>query len=208
MATFKTTLQDGTQIEVKHEDVAKYAEARGLDEIAAGRYSKLFAFKLFLHETFDSLDPRFVLEELKSLEGQPNGALNTKPPSEFSQAPLKGLWHKHFFSDLFVEQNIATQMTPKKLTEVVNRVADPARSSVITKDMIRELVHEVTEGALLERESQNKLTGEWIVFAKHSGQNYYLTIAKHPAGRAAGDQAIFNEIESIAYEQFPFLNTP
>jgi hypothetical protein len=74
--------------------------------------------------------------------------------------------------------------------------------------MIHELAHEATEGALRERESQNKLTGEWIVFAKHNGQNYYLTIAKHPTGRAVGDQLIFDEIRSIAYKQFPFLGTP
>jgi hypothetical protein len=208
MEIFKTTLPDGRMAEVASDDMVRYAEAIGLQEIAPGRYSKLFAFKLFLHETFDGLERHYVLDELKALEGQPNVAPNTKPPTQFSQEPLNGLWHKHFFSALFVGHNIATHVNPKKLRDTVARIFDPTVSPVITKEMVHELAHDVTEGALRERETQNKLTGEWIVFAKHNGKNYYLTITKHPTDRAVGDQAIYDEINSIAYKQFPFLVTP
>lgn len=208
MEVFKTTLPDGRAAEVAHDDMVRYAEAIGLEDIAPGRYSKLFAFKLFLHEVFGGLERDFVLEELKALEGQPSTAPNTKPSAQFTQEPLNGLWHKHFFSALFLGRNIANHMSPKKLGETIARVLDPTKSPVVTKEMIHELAHEVTEGALRDRESQNKLTGEWIIFAKHDGQNYYLTIAKHPTGRAVGDQVIFDEIRSIAYKQFPFLDTP
>jgi len=52
-----------------------------------------------------------------------------------------------------------------------------------------------------ERENQSKLTGEWIVFAKHQGRNYYVTLATH----TTGDQHTFDEIKSMAHAEFPFL---
>ena len=39
------------------------------------------------------------------------------------------------------------------------------------------------------------------MFAKRSGQNYYLTLDIH----TAGDQKIYNEIKRMAYAEFPFL---
>src|SRR3546814_12890254 len=106
------------------------------------------------------------------------------------------MWHKHFFSAQFVPQNIATHMHKKKVAETVNRIMDPAKSPVVTKELIRELADAVTHDALKERVSQGKLTGEWIVFAKHNNQNFYLTLAAHPSDRNLGDQNIFDEIKA------------
>lgn len=66
------------------------------------------------------------------------------------------------------------------------------------------MAHAVTHGALEDRENQSKLTGEWIVFAKHQGQNYYLTLATH----TTEDQHTFDEISSMAHGEFPFLVVP
>ncbi len=70
--------------------------------------------------------------------------------------------------------------------------------------MVKALAHAASVGGLEERKNQGKLTGEWIVFAKHGSQNYYLTLDIH----TAGDQKIHDEIRSMAYVEFPFLATP
>ena len=49
-----------------------------------------------------------------------------------------------------------------------------AKSSVITQDMIDELSHRVTHEAVESRDKDGKITGEWLIFAKHDGKNYYL----------------------------------
>ncbi len=96
-------------------------------------------------------------------------------------------------------------MLGKRLEEIVRHVFDSARSPAVTREMIEELVHAVSHGALDERGSQGKLTGEWIVFVQHQGQNYYLTLATHTT---EDHQQIFDEIVSMAYTEFPFLVSP
>lgn len=207
MATYKTNLPDGKQIHVQDTELTNFAAAMGLDKIAPGRYSTLFAFKMFLYTHYENIESHLILEEIKALEGKVNRAPGTKSPTQFTKQPLKGLWHQHFFSAQFAQQNIALQMTTKKISETVDRVMHPSKP-IITAEMLDELAKAVTTDAFEERENQGKLTGEWIVFAKHNGQNYYLTLSVHPSDRSTGDQKLFDEIQSMAYSQFPFLEIP
>lgn len=204
MATYETRGPDGTEIHVGEADLARFALGMGLDKIAPGRYSKLFVFKLLLYTQFQGVEADFIIEELKALEGLPNRAVNTKPATQFTRLPLKGLWHQHFFDARFVAQNLLTHMQSKEFKHELQRIFDPTKSKTITEKMIEELAHAASEGGLEERENQGKLTGEWIVFAKHRGQNYYLTLDIH----TAGDQKIHDEISSMAYVEFPFLAAP
>lgn len=197
-------MPDGTEIHAPESTLTEFASEIGLHVIAPGRYSKLFVFKLLLYTQYQGVEADFIIDELKALEGLPNRAPNTKPATQFARPPLKGLWHQHFFSARFVAHNIATHMLGKRLEETVNRIFDPVRSPTVTREMIGEMAHAVTHGALEERESQSKLTGEWIVFAEHMGQYYYLTLATH----ATDDQQTFDEISSMAYTDFPFLAMP
>lgn len=205
MATYKTKLPDGRLLQIQDTELFRFASELGLDKIAPGRYSTLFVFKMFLYTELEGVESHYILEELKALEGQANAAPTTKPATQFTQEPLKGMWHQHFFSARFVPQNIAAHMNKKKISETVNRIMDPARSPVVTLDMVNELAKAFSSGAFEERENQGKLTGEWIVFAKHNGGNYYLTLTTHPADRSTGDQRIFDEIKTMTYAQFPFL---
>jgi hypothetical protein len=201
--TYKTKRPDGQEIHVSEAELAKFASDAGLDAIAVGRYSKLFVFKLLLYTKVEGTEPAFILEELKALESLPNNAIFTKPPTQFTRQPLRGLWHKHFFDARFVPNNIAIHMQGKRLEETVKRIFDHAKSPTVTKGMIEELAQAVSHGALQEREGQGKLTGEWIVFAKDQGKNYYLTLATH----TEGDQQTFDEIRNMAYSDFAFLAT-
>ncbi len=207
MGTYKTRMPDGTEIHAPESSLIEFADEIGLNAIAPSRYSKLFVFKLWLYVHVEGIEIPFILEELKALEGLTNKAVATKPAAEFTRPPLKGLWHKHFFSARFVGYNIATHMLGKRLEETVRRIFDPARSPTVTRGMIEEMAHALSHGALEERERQGKLTGEWIVFAKHQGQNYYLTLDIHPRDRS-GDQKIYDEISRMAYAELPFLVAP
>jgi len=80
---------------------------------------------------------------------------------------------------------------------------DPSKSEIITEEMISELAHRVTHEPVEERANANKLTGEWIVFAKEAGKNYYLCLNTH----AAGDQQIADRIRDNCVRDFPFLST-
>lgn len=66
---------------------------------------------------------------------------------------------------------------------------------------IAEWVHRVTHEPLKARDSAGKLTGEWIVYAKHGGRNHYLCCNTHNAR----DQFIYDRIVQHCLRDFPDL---
>ena len=185
---------------ITEENLAEYAQYIGLDRIASGRCSWLFLMNLFLFDKINGIDPKLVVDEIEVLEGQKSG-IGTKPATQFKKDPLKGLWHKHFFSAHFVPRNLRNQLGKDGIKNLVEDVLDPAKSPVVTVDMVNELSRRVVIESLEKREEQDKLTGEWIIFTKYEDKNYYLCISTHKEG----DQAIYDQIKSICFQQFPFL---
>ena len=49
------------------------------------------------------------------------------------------------------------------------------------------------------------MTGEWIVYAQHENQNFYLCLAKHNDGDEDHYEKIRERIERICMREFPFL---
>lgn len=49
--------------------------------------------------------------------------------------------------------------------------------------------------------SAGELTGEWIVYARHEGVNYYLCLGKHDSH----DDHLRSHIDGICCKEFPFL---
>ena len=182
-------------------ELGEYANMVGLDQATPGHYSWLFVMQLYLHAEGNGIDPAMIVAELKALEGGTQ-SVGTKPATEFTKQPLKGLWHKHFFSAHFVCHNLANHHAGGRLGKLVEQVMDPKQYPVVTAELIDKLTHEIVTSAFEKREAQDKLTGEWIVFAKHGGHNYYLCLAMHDTG----DQIIYDQIKSVCFCQFPFLN--
>lgn len=191
--------QEIEQIESK--ELKQFALHIGLEQLASCRYSMLFVFHTWFLQKYNGFDPTHIIDEIKALE---QGQVHyTKPPSEFLHLPLKGLWHKHFFgADVgIIAKNIQNQLPETKMRNLIEEVFDPNKSSVITQEMISELAHRVVSESI-EKRSNNKLTGEWIVFAKENQQNFYLCIASHDTG----DTQIFDRIKACCLSEFQFLN--
>jgi hypothetical protein len=49
------------------------------------------------------------------------------------------------------------------------------------------------------------LTGDWIIYAKHSGENYYLSLATHEEGTKENVDALLLKLNNGCYVDFPFL---
>jgi hypothetical protein len=169
------------------------------DSELSKRMSELIWFDLYVMDAEFGFSPHDVLNAIKDLEkGElPSG---TKPASQFRNMPLKGLWHKHFFSAQFLVQNLLLGLGKRGLEKIANEVMDPGKP-IITQEMLEELVHRVTHEPLESRDADKKLTGEWIIFLKHEGKNYYLCCNTHNAG----DQFIFDRILEHCVRDFPQL---
>ncbi len=191
---------------VTQEDLSRYADLIGLSRAAPCRYSWLFALDLYVYEQTSGIEPMVIVEEIKRLESGSTG-FGTKRAAQFQREPLRGFWHKHFFSARFIGQNLLNELRGGRLETIAREVFDPKRSPVVTNEMIREFSRRVVTEPIERRDAAGKLTGEWIIFAKHEGLNYYLCIATHTKD-VLGDQAIHDRIKLVCLPQFPFLFSP
>jgi hypothetical protein len=198
--TYTVYLED-KQLKITNEQLSEFAEYIGLKESYKNRVSELLILDLFVYTTEFGVSPHDVIEEIENLENG-DGNTQTKPAAEFRRPPLQGLWHKHYFSAHFLVPNIQNALKGGKLEDLINEVMDPEKSDVITKEMISEFAHRVTTEPVEDRANLNKLTGEWIVFAKEGGKNYYLCHNTHKAG----DQQIADRIKDHCTREFPFIS--
>lgn len=170
-----------------------------LEKELSSRLSDLIIFDMCILDLKFGIAPQEILASIKSLErGELCG--NIKPATQFNKPPLKGLWHKHYFSARFLAQNISLGLGRNGLEKLIREVLDPSEPT-ITKEMIQELAHRISHEPFEQRVAEKRLTGEWIIFAKHGGVNYYLSLDTH----RSGDQNIFDRIMNYCPRNFPDL---
>jgi hypothetical protein len=197
--TFRLQTHNGIRL-ITEKELGAYANGIGLPDVAKDRYSWLFVMDLLLFQEGNGVDPHMIVHEIQALEGL-GPKHGTKAPAQFTRHPLKGLWHKHFFSAHFLARNIRNELVGGRFEQIFAEVCDPNKSPVLTEGMIKELAHRITIGEFDNRNKDGRLTGEWIVFARHEEKNYYLCLSTHNAG----DQTIYDRIRDVCFPQFPFL---
>ncbi len=146
-----------------------------------------------------------VLRELDHLEGQRTQS-STKKPTQFKNAPLHPLWHKHFatsqhmFSNIGIHWGIAFGGSGnKRFGGLINEVAQNDGDKIGVWP--GKLAHRFMTDAWVFRAGRRHLTGDWIIYGKSEGKNYYLDIATHKED----DSVLFEKLRSSAESEFPFI---
>lgn len=167
----------------------------------ATRMSDLLVEQLRMGIYDDRVHSHRVIDEIRHLEG--SGGSSTKPAELFNGDVLKGFWHKHFTQSNFIAQNlmVGMKMDDPNSQKFENLVRSLQKKHKDHQQFAAHLAHEFTVSNYEERARKGKLTGEWLVFSKHNGQNYYLTLASH----REEDLAIRDRIQGYCSQQFPFL---
>lgn len=193
-----TAKMDGHDIVVETDQLEAFKRMYIHVDLAA-RMSDLLLFDMYVLDREFGVSPHDVLKSINNLEdGEPHSGI--KPATMFRKAPLKGLWHKHYFSAHFLVQNISLALGKDGLEKLITEVFDPSKS-VITQEMIDEVARRATTEPVEKRDADGKITGEWVIFAKHDGKNYYLALNTH----GAGDQFIYDRIMEHCPKNFPDL---
>jgi hypothetical protein len=167
----------------------------------ADRISTAFALRLV--QAFASrLGYHEILDELDYLEGITTKS-RTKPAKPFKGSALKPLWHKHFSAPRHMLKNIGIHWAvDKKDKPALDRlIAGIAEAG--SERWIDQLCYQFVIGGYRERGEKRGLTGDWIIFAKHNGRNYYLDIATHFEGN--DDKALMKKIRYGSEAEFPFV---
>jgi hypothetical protein len=176
----------------------------------ADRISLQLAYRLVLIANGLGED-HLVIDELDCLEGLRSHS-RTNPEAQFKHPPLHPLWHKHYSAARHMPRNLSTRWGlydrgNKDLTKLISQLMAARRPDdlVIDDKFAGDLAYEMVVNGYQDR-AQRGLTGDWIMFGKQNGKNYYLDVVQHPepSNHDALHQLYKNLRESCAAE-FPSL---
>jgi hypothetical protein len=168
-------------------------------KMVTGRYSAGLVSELAQHVENRTANIFPILDEIAVLEGALNSRpTNTKPAACFNGPVLAGLWHKHYFQASYIPKNILNHWRANEFVERIKSVF--GIDTALTKQKVGQIAHAFVLDAYRERSQSYDMTGEWIVFARQDGMNYYLTLGTH----LEGDEAIRKRVMACCGE-FPEL---
>lgn len=193
-----TARLENYELTMSCEDLAAF-RAYILDPELSGRVSDLFLFEMSVLNYADGISPFEIMATVQNLEkGKKSNGV--KASSKFRKPPLKGLWYQHYFVANFLAHNVLKDFENGKMKSLIERILRSSPSA--TRDELAEKIARVTANRPIEqRAREGKLTGEWVVFAKNNGQNYYLSLCRHDEG----DAVIFDKITEHCRANFPDL---
>jgi len=181
------------------------ATAVGLNRAAPGRCSRVFLFQLYCSAFASNVfgDPAKIVVEILSLEGV-GPEVGTKPAEIFKKPPLLGLWKKHYLvgglASLALNIKLESGKHGREFKRIARKHYNPETAN-LPKDVIARNIAQDAVALYAERSLRQGLTGQWIVYARHEGKNYYLCLAGHEEG----DPNIFERIKNGCAHEFSFL---
>lgn len=151
----------------------------------------------------ENIDVFSVLDELDYLEGIKSSS-RTKKEAQFRKPPLQGFWHKHFFSARHLIKNVRVRWNLESGNKDLSAmIADVANEYGEDPDLWPNvLTHRLVVEGFEDRASRG-LTGDWIVYAKHEEQNFYLDLATHNEGRQP--EQLLQKLRNGCYAEFSFI---
>lgn len=169
-------------------------------KITNGAYSSVFLAEVARHLEQRTQNILAILDEVGALEGATfSRQSSTKRETRFKRPPLKGLWHKHYrqsgLATLYI--NLLNHWNDDRLDRLEREQGQSGPAN--PEDAAGKLIHDMVLGGDAARSAAREVTGEWIVFARHEGANYFLTLGKH-----GDDDAVAARVSACAAE-FPHV---
>lgn len=186
-------------------DLQKFIEMIGLNNVAPGRYSALLAVQLLGGALSGFQNPGKIIREIGELEAGKLGQL--KRPIQNRYPPLKGLWHKHYMQDgisslaMNVQKGLGKYGIPF-FEQKIQEAKEAGEERFLSAEDVPALVNDIVSGNRQRLAEAQAITGEWLVFAKHEGKNYYLCVTTHDKSTHDHIRKLIDEVCCI---EFPFL---
>lgn len=184
-----------------------------LSEPYSHRMSQCLALRLQYYSSLRRINKFSVLDEIALLEKTPTSrSTGTKAAEKFRGQILGRFWHKHYHDAMHIPQNVLNiwfggyavkQDSLKiKLHEVLMTDVDDTDMEKYWETMANRISHAIVYEGIEARKNRGALTGEWLIYYKHAGLNYYLDLADH---RELNDQQrLFDRLKDECAWEFPF----
>lgn len=162
----------------------------------SSRIGRCFWFDLLVLTRRYDVSVHSVLHPLLDLEcGEPSNGIKCATP--FTRLPLKGLWHKHWFSARFMPANILAVTQRKGSMDWIWDIAE--EGELLTEQLIGQIAHRMTVDAYESRYEAKLITGEWIIYLPRAGLNHFLCLGTHETG----DKRLDEKIRKLCVLDFP-----
>jgi hypothetical protein len=86
------------------------------------------------------------------------------------------------------------------LQQQIQQAQQSGEERFLTERDCEQIAHDAVVGNWERLAESSSLTGEWLIFAKHQGRNYYLCLGTHGT-----DEVLRKQIDAICVPEFPFL---
>lgn len=169
-------------------------------QAVAERTSLCHWFDLLVLNKRYGIAPPEVLQPILEVEAGDRGG-GIKPATRFRRSPLKGLWHKHWFSARFLAANMLAALERGKPVEWLSEIV--AEGEILTGEALARIVERLTTTAFEDRYAAQQVTGEWIIFLKRDGVNHYLCLGTH----LTGDDRLYEKIVSVCRRDYPDIRS-
>lgn len=183
-------------------EIASLKRAITNDRPYADRISLGFAFQLMSIKATLRED-QLILDEIDNLEGLKRRS-KTRREEKFRNPLLNPFWHKHYTAPRHMLKNIANRWNlagdGKPFLAMLGGVAATHGHDLEHWPGIV-AYRMVVDG--YTRRAKRGLTGDWIIFGKHAGRNYYLDLATHQEG--SEPERLYEKLRQGGAAEFPFL---
>jgi hypothetical protein len=151
----------------------------GLVGVDRSRMSRLLCEQIAYGIKSRTLDSFGVTDILQALEGHDTrGYVKT---CHFNHPPLKGLLHAHFRQAAFITKNLENEMKNSRGKNLIKGFFKDKKLS--DEEKLKAAPYQATFELYNSRTENNALTGEWIIYAKYNGKQYYLAVAPHSSNQ-------------------------
>jgi hypothetical protein len=192
-----------TKFSLNVEEVTKLRDFVTYGAPYAPRLSLGLVFRL-LQMREESGEDHEVLREIDALKGLVPPS-STKEPEQFRRS-LYPFWHKHFSTPRHLIRNSGERWGLENGgNQEYRAMIDKARADYRDRPNLRDkfIAYQILMRGLEDRVAAKRMTGDWIIFAKHNGQNFYLDLASHE--EAQNPDQLRRKLRHGGACDFPFL---
>lgn len=219
VVTWEGPMKEGRWVNLSRDEMGILKRQILMDRPYADRVSFAMAVRISGMPA-RGLDSFAVFDELDFLEGRRSVSCSVAA-TQFKHPPLFPFWHKHFWSARHIARNLIVRWGldrggNRDLDKLIDSVAsefgdDPeVWPGMLADKLVMGGFHERARSGQAAtvreipfgRRRGYGLTGDWIIYGKHSGKNYYLDMASHTEGEAPG--ALMSKLRHGSAAEFPF----
>ncbi len=129
--------------------------------------------------------------------------------NRFKHPPLQGFYKSHFITPAFTMKNLTNEWglnfeNSKKFDSLCTKVINKEERNPSQHGWQGRFAHEFVIEGYKNRANKNNLTGEWLIYSKYKGMNFFLCLASH-SSTTQDDLFIYEMMKHFCTKEFPFL---